>query len=92
MPTLFQVRNYRVFFWSDEIGEPIHVHIGVGKPSPNSTKIWITSKGGCIVAHNRSKIPQHVLNNLLEIISAQYFLICDEWEKFFGADTIKYYC
>ena len=92
MPSLFQVRNYRVFFWSNENNEPIHVHIGIGKPSPSSTKIWITAKGGCITANNNSRIPQHELNELLEIISAQYFFICDEWKKHFRTEKISYYC
>ena len=92
MPNLFQIGSYRVFFWSNENNEPIHVHIGIGKPSPNSTKIWITSRGGCIIANNSSKIPQHELNKLLEVISAQYFFICNAWQEHFRVDTIKYYC
>ncbi|MCL2772247.1 MAG: DUF4160 domain-containing protein [Oscillospiraceae bacterium] len=92
MPSLFQVRNYRVFFWSNENNEPIHVHIGVGKPLSNSTKIWLTSKGGCIISNNNSRIHQHDLNELLEIISAQYFFICTAWKDHFKVDTINYYC
>ena len=26
-------------------GEPIHVHVSKGKPSPNATKIWLTRAG-----------------------------------------------
>ncbi|MCL2095708.1 MAG: DUF4160 domain-containing protein [Oscillospiraceae bacterium] len=91
MPNLFQVKNYRVFFWSNENDEPIHVHISKGRPMPNSTKIWITSEGGCIIANNNGRIPRRELNELLEIISAQYYLICGEWEEHFRKD-IKYYC
>ena len=29
----------------------------IKKPSPNGTKIWLTRKGGCIVAGNGSNIP-----------------------------------
>ncbi len=52
------------------------MHIAKGKPSPNATKIWLTKSGGCIVANNGSKIPSRELNELLEFISAQFFLIC----------------
>jgi hypothetical protein len=83
---------YRVYFWSNEKNEPIHVHISVGKPSSGSTKIWITTKGGCIIANNNSKIPAHVLEDLLEIISAQYFMICDAWKNHFRVEEINYYC
>lgn len=92
LPSLFQVGGYKVFFWSNENDEPIHVHVGMGKPSANATKIWLTSSGGCIVANNGSKIPQNDLNELLEIISAQYFMICDEWKNHFKEENIKFYC
>ena len=91
LPSLFQIGSYKVFFWSNENNEPIHVHIGKGKPTPNATKIWITATGRCIVANNGSKIPQKELNELIEIISAQYFLICDAWKKHFNIDVIKFY-
>lgn len=48
LPSLFQIGGYKVFFWSNENNEPIHVHVGKGKPSSNATKIWITSAGGCM--------------------------------------------
>lgn len=92
MPSLFQVCGYNVYFWSNENNEPIHVHLGKGKPSPFSTKIWLTSSGGCIVANNGSKIPKDDLNELLHIISAQYCMICDEWKNHFKVNAIKFYC
>ena len=92
MPSLFTVGGYRIFFWSNENNEPIHVHISKGKPSPNATKVWLTSKGQCIVANNDSRIAANELNNLLEVISAQFFLICQEWKKHFLTDSIRFYC
>lgn len=92
MPSLFTVSGYKIFFWSNENGEPIHVHIAKGKPSANATKIWLTKTGGCIVASNGSDIPSKELHELMEFISAQFFLICAEWKKFFVVDEIKFYC
>ena len=92
MPKLFTVSGYIVYFWSNEEGEPIHVHISKGKPSPNATKIWLTKTGGCIVENNGSKIPNRELNELMEFISAQFFLICAKWKQFFVVDTISFYC
>lgn len=80
MPKLFIISGYVIFFWANENGEPIHVHIAKGKPGPNSTKVWLTKAGGCIVASNGSKIPDRTLNELLEIISAQFFFICSKWK------------
>lgn len=92
MPSLFTVSGYKVYFWSNENNEPIHVHISKGKPSANGTKVWLTQNGGCILASNGSNIPQKELNELMEFISAQFFLICSEWKNFFLIDEVKFYC
>ncbi|MFQ7289607.1 MAG: DUF4160 domain-containing protein [Lacrimispora saccharolytica] len=92
LPNLFTVSGYKVYFWSNENQEPVHVHISKGKPTPNSTKVWLTRTGGCILASNGSSISQKELNELMEIISAQFFLICAEWKKFFLTDELKFFC
>lgn len=92
LPSIFTVGSYKVFFWSNENNEPIHVHVTKGKPSANATKIWLTKNGGCIVANNKEHIPARELNELLEIIQAQYFLICAEWKNHFKTDDISFYC
>ncbi|MCL2095338.1 MAG: DUF4160 domain-containing protein [Oscillospiraceae bacterium] len=90
LPKLYKIAGYYIFFWSNETGESIHVHISKGKPIPNATKVWLTRNGGCIVAHNKGKIPQNNLFHLKRIIEIEYLNICNEWEKFFG--SIKFYC
>ena len=92
MPSLFKIGSYTIFFWSDEEGEPIHVHMAEKRPSPNATKIWLTRGGKCIVAHNKGKIPDNILNKALDIISAHYFIICREWKEHFATDAIIFYC
>ena len=92
MPSLFRIGGYLVYFWSNENFEPIHVHVCKGRPSPNATKIWLTASGGCILANNSSRIPAKDLNNILEIMAAQYLLIHREWKEHFKMDEIKFYC
>lgn len=92
LPSLFTVCGYKVYFWPNENGEPIHVYVAKGKPSANATKIWLTRSGGCILANNGSEIPRQELAELMEFISAQFFLICSEWKRFFVTDTIRFYC
>ena len=41
---------------------------------------------------SRSKIPQATLNELVDIVSAQFFLICAKWKEFFAVDEIAFYC
>ncbi|MBS4984786.1 DUF4160 domain-containing protein [Hungatella hathewayi] len=45
LPSLFIVSGYKVYFWSNENNEPIHVHIAKGKPISNGTKLWLTKSG-----------------------------------------------
>ena len=92
MPSLFSIGGYKVYFWANENMEPIHVHIAKGKPYASATKVWLTKSGGCILASNGSGISQKELNELMEIISAQFFLICAEWKRFFMVDEIRFYC
>lgn len=92
LPSLFTVSGYKVYFWSNENGEPIHVHVSKGKPTPNGTKIWLTKTGGCILASNGNDISKKELSELMEFISAQFFLICAEWKRFFVTEEIKFYC
>ena len=92
MPSLLLVHGYRVFFWSNELNEPVHVHVAKGDPTPDATMLWLTKAGGCVVAHNKGRIPQNDLNELLDIISANHKLICDEWERFFGVHALSFLC
>lgn len=92
MPSLFTVSGYRFFFWSNEEGEPIHVHLTKGAPSPHATKLWLTSAGGCIVAHNKGHIPEHDLHQLARIAAAQHEYICKQWKLYFDTDAIVFYC
>ena len=71
------------------------MHIAKGKLTQNSTKIWLTKAGGCIVANNKSKISEKELNKLLDIISRHYFLIISTWKEYYkieNMDEIKFYC
>ena len=84
--------GYKIYFWSNENNEPIHIHISKGKPTSNSTKVWLTKSGGCILANNKSKIPSKELTELLETIVNNYFYIISEWKKHFPEQEVSFYC
>ena len=46
-----KVIGYKIYFWSNENNEPIHVHISKGKLTQNSTKVWLAKAGGCILGY-----------------------------------------
>ena len=84
--------GYKIYFWSNENNEPIHVHISKASPTGNATKVWLTKSGGTIVAHNNSEIPVSELKKILKVINDNYFFILDKWEKYFEGQDIKFYC
>lgn len=92
MPQVFKIGVYSVYFWSNENRplEPIHVHVSVGRPSENGTKIWLTRAGHCIVAHNRSKIPERILSRIKMVLESRNKDIVSKWLETFG--EITYFC
>ena len=92
MPQIFKIGSYIIYFWANENDplEPIHVHIATGVPSGNATKIWITKSGKCIFCNNNSKIPNHTLKNMMEIIEARSEEVIEKWTDFFG--EVRYFC
>lgn len=57
---LLDFLGYLFYFWSNEEGEPPHIHVSKGTPSSTSTKFRIT-KEGIELAHNDGQIPAHEL-------------------------------
>lgn len=92
MPQVFRMGEYWVYFWTNEGDplEPMHVHISRGHPTENATKVWITSAGKCYLCNNNSRIPQHVLRNIMRIIEARSDEIKEKWNSYFH--DIRYYC
>ena len=92
MPQVFKIGSYWVYFWANENEplEPIHVHVSKGTPKPNTTKVWITKRGKCLLCNNNSRIPVSTLNSILRVIEARSDEIIDKWIDFFG--QIDYYC
>lgn len=90
MPNIFTVFGYKIYFWSNENGEPVHVHICKGKPTANATKYWLTSAGGTLQANNNSRIPKNDLVKLERFIEANHHFICQKWLSYFG--YLTFYC
>ncbi|MCD7863295.1 MAG: DUF4160 domain-containing protein [Lachnospiraceae bacterium] len=92
MPQVFKIGGYWVYFWTNENKplEPVHAHVSKGNPSANATKIWITRAGKCYLCHNNSKIPEHILRNIMRIIEARSDEILERWREYFG--EVSYYC
>ena len=83
LPTLFEIYGYRVFFWSNETGEPVHVHVCKGKPTANATKIWLPPESNPILATNNSNIPDKELKRILKMIALNRDSIIAQWYDYF---------
>lgn len=90
MPSIAHYLGYSIYFWSNESGEPVHVHVTKGNPSKSATKIWLTQSGGAVVANNSSRIGKKDLSLILDYITANYFYILQRWILYFGIYT--FYC
>lgn len=92
MPQIFKMGEYYIYFWTNENDplEPIHVHVVKGSPSANATKIWITSSGNCLLCNNNSRIPNHVLRNIMRTIETRSSFVVQMWQQYFG--EIRYFC
>ena len=92
MPQIFKMGEYYIYFWTNENDplEPIHVHVAKGSPSANATKIWITSSGNCLLCNNNSRIPIHVLRNIMRTIETRSSFVVQMWQQYFG--EIRYFC
>ena len=92
MPQIFKMGEYYIYFWTNENDplEPIHVHVAKGSSSANATKIWITSSGNCLLCNNNSRIPNHVLRNIMRTIETRSSFVVQMWQQYFG--EIRYFC
>ena len=86
MPTLFDFLGYKIYFYSKEDNEPIHVHVAKRKQTANATKIWLPAESNPVVAHNNSRIPRKDLNRILKVISQNRDTIISRWYDYFNGE------
>lgn len=80
---LLDFMGYAFYFYSNENGEPVHIHLSKGKPSENSTKFWI-KRDGVVLEHNKGNIPQSDLKKIQKYICANKAIIVNRWYEHFG--------
>ena len=90
MPKIMVIFGYQVSIWSNENGEPIHVHVSKRRPSANSPKFWMLSDGTfCIANPNDKRIPAKDLHNIILKLNANTQMIRSFWMAYHGYE--KYY-
>ena len=53
-------------------------------------QIWLTRNGGCLLAHNKGQIPPKDLRDIMDVVTFNHKLICDEWHERFQGDISFY--
>lgn len=71
MPTVLRIGPYRFFFYSNERGEPAHIHIGGGN---QLAKFWLdpvsVARSKRFAAYELNTIRKHIEDNLQQILEA----------------------
>ena len=75
MPTILRLGPYRFFFYSEEGGEPIHVHV---IREQTEAKVWVIPT--VRVAVNEGFAP-HELRKIVQLVEANRELIEHEWNR-----------
>ncbi len=77
MPTVLNINGYRLFFFSNEKNEPIHIHI---EKAENYSKFWLDP---LFVAVNYGFTSKE-LREISEIIEGNEALIKEKWNEHFS--------
>lgn len=90
MPSLFRIMGYQISFWSNEIGESIHVRVSKGGPSEHGYKLWLLSNGTFVPADPKDKrIPKNELKKIITKLNNEAVYIRNFWITYFHYE--KYY-
>ena len=79
MPTILQVRGWRLFFYADEGNEPAHIHAQKGDAE---CKVWLLVETFDIDFAWEHGLTPRLRRELRRILFEHFDLIVDEWERF----------
>ncbi len=80
MPTIFRKNGWRVFFYSNEGKEPMHVHAIKGDVE---VKYWISQKMNMISYVNSFNLTPTLKREIEEILIDQLEMIIRTWHIYF---------
>ncbi len=81
MPTILLVRGWRVFFYSDEGNEPIHVH---AKKGDSECKLWLHTELFDVEEAWACNLTPRLRREVRQIIFDHFDVIVEEWNRRFG--------
>jgi len=78
VPTVLRTGGYRFFFYSNENGEPPHIHV---QRERLLAKFWL--KPVSLAGSSGFAAPE--LNKLLGLVEAHQQIFVEAWNEFFGS-------
>jgi hypothetical protein len=77
MPTVLLIKGYRLFFFSNEGNEPVHIHI---EKAESYAKFWLDPL--CVVINYGFTGKE--LREISEIIERNELVIREKWNEYFS--------
>lgn len=81
MPTVLRNNGWRIFFYSNEGHEPMHIH---GIKGETEVKHWINQKSNMISYANSFNLTPSLKREFEEIILKNLSLIISSWNSHFN--------
>ena len=81
MPTILLKHGWRLFFYSNEGNEPVHIHCEKGE---KEVKYWLHSKKFAIEESYSYNLNNKDKRQIRKIVYENFELIEEEWERFHG--------
>ena len=78
MPTVLRVGPYRFFFYSNENGEPPHIHI---QRERMLAKFWLQP----VVLASSTRFSPSELRRLEKLVDENRILFMETWNEYFGS-------
>lgn len=77
MPTILRVDGYRLFFYSSDRSEPLHIHV---EKDDNTAKFWLFP----IRLQASHGFSRREINKILKIIEENHEFIERSWNEYFN--------
>ena len=82
MPTVVVIYGWRLFFYSNENNEPVHVHCGKGEAE---CKYWLDTEIFELREAGARNLTPALNREIRRIIFSNFDLIIEEWNRHFGS-------
>lgn len=83
-PIYFRASGLSFGWFSNESGEPAHVHVFKGSDRSTSAKFWLREDGP-VLAHNKAKLSPKELRIAYSLVNANRYRLMARWLSQFGA-------